>query len=69
MDLKRVDFQSLDSPSEALDQIASGTSVEGIPDSEIALLWESVESLGLAVRLKVHPGGWRIVPARPGNVA
>ena len=69
MPMERVDFESLDSRSDALDQIASGTSVEGIPDSEIAQLWESVETLGLAVRLKVHQGGWRIVPARPRNVA
>ena len=65
---ERVDFESLDSRSEVLDRIAGGPSVEGIPDREIANLWASVESLGLAVRLKVHRGGWRIVPAPPQNV-
>ena len=68
MDGQRVDFASLDSQRDALDRIAGGTSVEGIPDAEIAHLWVSAESLGLAVRLKVHRGGWRIVPARPQRV-
>lgn len=69
MGVRRVDFDSLDSSREALDHLESGSSVEGIPDSEIATLWAAVEELDLVVRLKVHRGGWRIVPGWPERTA
>lgn len=62
MSVRRVDFDSLDSSGDVLDRLEGGASVEGIPDSEIASLWAAVEELDLAVRLKVHEGGWRLIP-------
>lgn len=69
MSVRRVDFDSLDSSREALEHLKGGSSVEGIPDSEIASVWEAVEELDLTVRLKVHPGGWRIIPGWPERTA
>lgn len=62
MSVRRVDFGALDSSRDALERLEDGSSVEGIPDSEIAALWAAVEERDLAVRLRVHRGGWRIVP-------
>ena len=65
----RIDFRSVGSKSEAIDHLARGTEVRGIPDSAIAELWADVERLEIDARLTVHRRDWTIIPETDEDAA
>ena len=58
----RMDYESLHSRSEALEHLARGTIVQGIPDAEIEELWADVQRLEIDASLSGYLHEWSIIP-------